>query len=119
MKGKLKMKKADAVELFNNTIAALRKDPADVQELFCQALEDALLASEAPESEALTVIWSNGYISGLMAAMTANRIPPLDTPENIHKYVEGVGMLFMDYMARLERGRKHAEERSEARDPGT
>lgn len=113
------MNKADAIELFNHTIAAIRKDPADVQELFCQALEDALLSSEAPGSEALTVIWSNGYISGLMAAMTANRIPPLDTPENIHKYVEGVNILFMEYMARIERGKKHAEERSEAGDPGT
>lgn len=113
------MNKSDVIELFNNTIAALRKDPADVQELFCQALEDTLLASEAPESEALTVIWSNGYTSGLLAAMTANRIPPLDQPDNIRKYVEGVRILFMDYMSRLERRRKHAEERSEAGDPGT
>ena len=95
------MTKADACLLLRDTQENLMKDPAAVHVLLDEALSDALISTEAPASEALTVIWSAGYTSGLLAAMHANRIPPIDTKEAYMDHIEAQNILLSDYLARI------------------
>lgn len=113
MKEKKKMTKADACLLLRDTQENLKKDPAAVHVLLDEALSDALISTEAPESEALTVIWSAGYTRGLLAAMHANRIPPIDTKEAYMDFIEAQHILLTDYLKRI--GKERADEESTER----
>ena len=109
MNTKKKMTKADACLLLRDTQENLKKDPAAVHVLLDEALSDALISTEAPESEALTVIWSAGYTRGLLAAMHANRIPPIDTKEAYLKFIEAQHILLTDYLTRIGKEKDNAK----------
>ena len=109
MNTKKKMTKADACLLLRDTQEKLKKDPARVHVLLNEALTDALISTEAPVSEALTVIWSAGYTHGLLQAMYANRIPPIDTKEAYMDHIEAQHILMEDYLARIGKEKDDAE----------
>ena len=100
------MTKADACLLLRDTQENLKKDPAAVHVLLDEALSDALISTEAPVYEALTVIWSAGYTHGLLAAMYANRIPPIDTKEAYKDHIEAQNILLTDYLVRIGKERE-------------
>lgn len=100
------MTKADACLLLRGTQDKLKKDPAAVHVLLDEALTDALISTEAPASEALTVIWSAGYTRGLLSAMHANRIPPIDTKEAYMDFIEAQHILLVDYLKRIGKERE-------------
>lgn len=97
------MTKADACLLLRDTQEKLKKDPARVHVLLNEALTDALISTEAPTSEVLTVIWSAGYTRGLLAAMHANMIPPIDTDEAYEAFIEAMQILLTDYLTRFRK----------------
>lgn len=101
------MNKADAILLLKEAQEQVQKEPANVHVLFIEALEDALLSTEAPASETLTVIWSDGYLRGLAAAMHANRIPPVETKEAYKKIVDASHVLMTDFLSRIQNGAGH------------
>lgn len=109
MKEMKKMTKADACLLLRDTQEKLKKDPARIHALLDEALTDALISTEAPVSEALTVIWSAGYTQGLLVAMYANRIPPIDTKEAYMDHIEAQNILLTDYLARIGKEKDNAE----------
>lgn len=106
MKEMKKMTKADACLLLRDTQEKLKKDPARIHLLLDEALTDALISTEAPVSEALTVIWSAGYTHGLLVAMYANRIPPIETKEVYMDHIEAQNILLTDYLARIGKERE-------------
>lgn len=103
------MNKADAILLLKEAQEQVQKEPANVHVLFIEALEDALLSTEAPESETLTVIWSDGYLRGLAAAMHANRIPPVETKEAYKRIVDASHVLMTDFLSRIQKGADDGE----------
>lgn len=104
-----KMTKADACLLLRDTQEKLKKDPARVHVLLNEALTDALISTEAPVSEALSVIWSAGYTHGLLVAMYANRIPPIDTKDAYMDHIEAQNILLTDYLTRIGKEKDNAE----------
>lgn len=73
-----KMTYADACLTLQAIKERIPSDAADVQIILRDDLENMLQCTEAPVTEAFSVIWGDGHLHGVAAAMSANRIPPLD-----------------------------------------
>ena len=96
-----KMTYADACMTLQAIKERIPADAADVQIILRDDLENMLQCTEAPVSEALSVIWGDGHLHGVAAAMSANRIPPLDDDKLYSKMRAALHEIIARFLAKF------------------
>lgn len=106
---KEKMTYADACLTLQAIMDLIPSDAAGVQIILKEDLNNLLQCTEAPAQEALSVIWSDGHLTGLADAMQAQRIPPLDDDNRVRKLHAAQHEIITRYLDKCLKGDNDAD----------
>lgn len=91
------MTRNEAIEKLNEIRGAIPEDPATVQIILMNEIDDLIQVSDLHRKEGmLDLLWTDGHATGVAHAMEAQRIPPLDDKDVCHDFHEAKYVL-MEY----------------------